>query len=63
MGLIDAAVRTTNQEIEAIKLKNEKMQKRTRIDEENRRTQRYNEILMEANSAGQKNQALELKWA
>lgn len=56
-------MRATSEDIHNVKFKNEKLQKESRLDEESRRQERYNEIQTEAISSGKRNAALEMKWA
>ena len=43
-GNIDYLIRTTNEKLSTIKIKNDSKQKETRMEEEKRRNQRYDEI-------------------
>ncbi|KAL4463401.1 hypothetical protein ABPG72_011613 [Tetrahymena utriculariae] len=62
-GSIDLLVRTMYEDINNIKLKNERFQKKKRAEDERRRRERYAEIQQEAIASGKKNAALEMKWA
>ena len=62
-GNVNYTIRSTSEQIEAIRFNNDKKQKESRMHEEQRRMERYNEIQNEAIQSGKKNAALELKWA
>jgi Sperm tail len=55
-------IRNTNEDLGVIKFKNEKKQKDTRIEEEARRLERYEEIQNESMNSNKKNVALEQRW-
>jgi dynein regulatory complex protein 1 len=61
-GVIEYMIRNTNEDLGVIKFKNEKKQKDTRIEEEARRLERYEEIQTESMNSNKKNVALEQRW-
>ena len=52
-------IRATSDDLGVIKFKNEKKQKDTRLEEESRRLERYEEIQTESMNSNKKNVALE----
>ncbi|EGR34385.1 hypothetical protein IMG5_013690 [Ichthyophthirius multifiliis] len=62
-GNIDLLIRSTYQEINKLKLKSERFQKKKRQEDDKLRKERYESIQNEAASSGKRNAALEMKWA
>jgi len=57
-AFINSLVRGTSESIFGLKLKNERIQKNSKQQEEQRRLERYNQIQTEAISANKKNAAI-----
>lgn len=62
-GVIDAMIRTSNIEINAIKTQNEKNERDRRFDEEIKRQERYKKIQLESMKAARQNAELEMRWS
>lgn len=62
-GVIDAMIRSSNMEINAIKTQNEKNERDRRFEEEINRQERYKNIQLESMKAARKNAELEMRWS
>jgi dynein regulatory complex protein 1 len=60
--VIEFLIRSSNEDLGVIKFKNERRQKDTRLEEEARRVERYEEIQTESMNSNKKNVAMEQKW-
>lgn len=56
-------MRDTNRLIQEVRIKNEKLQKESRLYDDKRSKERYNSIQEEAIQSSKKNTALEMKWS